>query len=115
MISNQVTGLAMCYSSCVVLIARCRPGVGARVPAGRGFGQARQEVLPALGEGAGLAGRQVAVSQPDDRAVAVRDQVDLARAGAGRQRRAAPLPAPGEDDPPVRDDLDVLTADDVPA
>src|SRR5579859_5136099 len=50
--------------------------------------------------------------QSDDRAIAIRNEVDLDRARAGRYRRAFALPAPGEHDPTEGNDLDVFAPSD---
>src|SRR5215211_1744179 len=80
-------------------------GVGAGVTAAGADGQPVQVVGPAGLVGGDLAGWEVAVGKAEQGAAVLWDQLDLDHAGAGRQRAALNLPAPGKHDPPGRVDL----------
>jgi hypothetical protein len=56
---------------------------------------------------------EVAVGQAEEGAVAVRFELDDDRRRARRDRRRITLPAPGEDEPAVRDHLDELAGRDL--
>src|SRR5215211_4042979 len=84
-------------------------GVGTGVAAAGADGQPVQVVGPAGLVGGDLAGGEVTVGEADQRTVALWDQLDLDHAGAGGQRAALDLPAPGEHDPPGRVDLQEAT------
>src|SRR6266487_1437062 len=87
-----------------------QPGVLAGVASGRDDLEAWEVVIPAVSVRLGRLGIwKVAVNEVQARAVALRCQLDLDRRRAGRHAFLV-VPAPGEDEPAGRVELDVLTA-----
>lgn len=90
------------------IISPRRPGIE---PGQRGYvpHEPVEHGSPSLEVAVQLLGRQIMVEQLDDRVRPVRGQHDLHSGRAGRERAFARY-TPGEDHPPRRCDLDVLTA-----
>src|SRR5258708_28663881 len=89
-------------SSGIALVRRRSPFRNSRKP--------RQEVVPAGGVTRELGRGQSAVHETQPGAGPVWLEVDLDRRPARADRRLRPFPAPGEDDPLVLPDLDLLAA-----
>src|SRR5436189_3531045 len=86
------------------------PRILARVAAGGGNLEAREVVIPAVRVGGDrLRARKVLVHEADARAVALGHQFDLDRGRARGDARLA-FPAPGEDEPVRRVELDELAS-----